>query len=153
MENVSTSVTVSSRLEVSPGELWAQVASAEGVNYEMGPWLGFEPPEGPDLLEAAASGEVLNLKVKGPLGLPLGHYPLHLVRFEEGRGFLEQTRMLPFLIWQHERRIEPDGDGSLITDRLGWRWRARFLDPFFRVGTRAFFRHRHRKIRSRFGPD
>lgn len=150
MEEIPAQVTVVSRLEVPPGELWTDIASADGINYEMGPWLRFIPPDGPDLLEAAAGGEVLRLRTKGPLGLPLGYYPLQLVRIQPGRGFLERTWMLPFLLWQHERSIEPDGDGSLITDKLGWRWRVRFLDSVFRVGTRAFFNHRHRRLRRRF---
>lgn len=133
------------------GSLWDGVTSPEGINFEMGPWLRFVPPAEPDLLGLAASGEPLNLKVKGPLGFPLGRYPLQLKRLEEGKGFLEQTRMLPFLLWQHERNLEAYGDQTVIIDRLGWQWKPAFLDPLVRGGVRAFFRHRHRKLRRRFG--
>lgn len=150
VEDIPAQVTVHSRLNAGRDELWRSIASAEGVNYEMGPWLRFVVPEGIDLLGEAASGRVLSLKLRGPLGLPLGHYPLQLKRLDEGSGFLEQTWMFPFLLWQHERTIEPDGNGSAITDRLGWRWRATFLDPLARLGVRAFFRHRHRRLRARF---
>ena len=152
MTGISPQITVRTRLGVGTADLWGSVASAEGVNYEMGPWLRFIVPEGIDLLGRAASGPVLDLKIRGPFGLPLGHYPLQLKQLEQGRGFLEQTQMLPFLLWQHERTIEPDGEGSVITDRLGWCWRPAFLDPLAKVGVRAFFRHRHRRLRSRFGP-
>ena len=151
MDSIPARVTVRSKLAVSPEELWQSVASAEGVNHEMGPWLRFVPPAGENLLEAAGRGEVLKLKIRGPLGIPLGNYPLRLVRLEEGRGFLEQTQMLPCLLWQHERTIEAEGDGTVITDRLGWRWKLRLLDPLLSPGVGVFFRHRHRKLRSRFG--
>jgi hypothetical protein len=71
---IKVQVIVESVLDASPGALWIWVASAEGVNHEMAPWLSFTPLEGGDLLAAAASGEVLNLRVRGPLGLPLGRY-------------------------------------------------------------------------------
>lgn len=118
----------------------------------MGPWLNFAPPEGINLFEAASSGQVINLKVKGPLGVPLGRYPLRIKRLEEGKGFLEQTKMLPFLLWQHEREIESESGSTRITDQLGWRWKVTVFDPVFRVGVRLFFRHRHRQLNRRFGP-
>lgn len=152
MESIPTQVTVSSRLPVTPGTLWGAVVSTEGINHEMGPWLKFTPPGEIDLLSTAAGGEVLPLKIRGPFGLPLGRYPLKLERFEEGRGFLEQTWMLPFLLWQHERKIEADGDGVKVTDALGWRWKLALLDPLVRAGVGAFFRHRHRRLRHRFEP-
>jgi hypothetical protein len=73
VEDIPAQVTVCSRLNAGTDELWGSVASAEGVNYEMGPWLRFLVPEGIDLLGEAASGRVLSLKLRGPLGLPLGH--------------------------------------------------------------------------------
>ena len=120
------------------------------VNEEMGPWLKFVPQGDQDLLAAASEGHVLRLKVKGPLGLPLGHYPLQIKRLEEARGFLEQTQMLPFLFWQHERTIEPADQGSTVTDQLAWSWKATFLNPLLRIGVRTFFKHRHRQLRQRF---
>lgn len=117
----------------------------------MNPWLNFTPPEDIDLFEAAAKGDVLNLKVKGPLGIPLSRYPLQIKSLEEGKGFLEQTKMLPFLLWQHERKIESESGTTRVTDQLGWRWRATVLDPVFRVGVKLFFNHRHRQLKKRFG--
>lgn len=148
---ITSRVEVSSRFAVDPDVLWDQIASLEGVNFEMGPLLKMVPSEGENLFETAASGRVLKLKLTGPFGLPLGYYPLQLKRLEVGRSFLEQTWMLPFLLWQHERTIEPDGDGARITDRLGWKWRFTPLDRIYAIGTRAFFRHRHRRLRRLYG--
>jgi len=147
---IESQVTVHSRLPVGPEELWRRVSSVEGINFEMGPWLKFVGPSDLDALAGSGESGTVGLRLKGPAGFPLGRYRLGLVRLDPGRGFLEQTRMLPFLLWQHERMIEPEGDGSLITDRLGWRWKLSLLDPLLRFGVRAFFQHRHRRLRSFF---
>ena len=144
-------VVVCSDLGAGIERVWAHVASLEGVNLEMAPWLRMTAPPGTGLPEAA-SGEVLPLRIAGPAGLPLGTYPLRLERMTEGEGFLERTRMLPFLTWQHERLIEPaPGGGTRLTDRLGWEWRAHRFDRAFARGTLGFFEHRHRALRREFG--
>lgn len=144
-------VVVVSRLQAEPAEVWDGISSIEGVNLEMKPWLRMAAPAGADL-GTTASGETLSLGLKGPAGLPLGNYPLGLIRLTEGEGFLEQTRMLPFFLWQHERRIAPGpGGGTVITDSLGWKWRAELLDRVVAAGVRRFFRHRHRNLHERFG--
>jgi len=147
MDGIEPQVEVSSRVDANASDVWARATTAEGVNYEMEPWLRFVPPEDPHVIEAASEGEKVRLKIKGPLGLPLGHYPLQIKEIEEGTRFLEQTRMLPFLLWQHERTIEQKDGHSIVTDRLGWFWKPTFLDPLVRVGVRAFFNHRHRRLR------
>lgn len=70
----------------------------------------------------------------------------------EGEGFLKRTRMLPFLLWQHERSLAPrEGGGTTITDELGWGWRAHRLDRVVASGVLRFFEHRHRVLRETFG--
>lgn len=143
-------VSVTSVLDAGPVEVWRSISELETVNEEMAPWLNMAAPAGSDLV-AAASGQVLPLKLRGPAGVPLGTYPLRLVQMDEGRGFLEQTWMLPFLLWQHERTIQTEAGRTRITDSLGWKWRARRLDPLVAVGVRRFFEHRHGVLRRRFG--
>jgi len=143
-------VSVTSVLRADPQIVWQSVSTLAGVNEEMAPWLKMTAPQGSDL-EAAASGEVLPLKLVGPAGVPLGTYPLRLLEMNEGSGFLEQTRMLPFFLWQHERTIQPDGSGTRITDSLGWKWRARRLDFLVIPMVRRFFGHRHGVLRREFG--
>ncbi|HMT04117.1 MAG TPA: hypothetical protein PKD76_01075 [Solirubrobacterales bacterium] len=143
-------VTVTSRLEAPSSEVWTQITAFEGVNREMSPLLKMTPPA-TARLDDAASGEILPIKLKGPLGLPLGTYPLRLVNIETEVGFLEQTQMLPFLLWQHERTLTAEAGGTIVTDSLGWRWRAHRLDAIVAAIVRRFFIHRHRQLRSDFG--
>ena len=143
-------MSVVSVLAADPGGVWKAISDLDGVNEEMAPWLEMNAPAGSSL-ETASSGEVLPLNLRGPGKLPLGTYPLRLVEFEEGNRFLEQTWMFPFFLWQHERSIEPLNGQTRITDSLGWKWRARRLDPLVAIGVRKFFEHRHGVLRRRFG--
>jgi len=144
-------VVVRSELRAPVEDVWAGISTLEGVNLEMAPWMRMSAPAGLDL-EDAASGKVLPLDIHGPGGIPLGVYPLRLERIVEGEGFLERTRMLPFLLWQHERIITPrEGGGTTVTDELGWDWRAHRLDRAFATSVLRFFEHRHRILRDTYG--
>ena len=53
--------------------------------------------------------------------LPVDYDDLCLAELEPGRRFLERSRTLTFAVWQHERVIEPEGEGACrVTDRLGF---------------------------------
>jgi ligand-binding SRPBCC domain-containing protein len=148
--NLKPKVTVVSRVEAPPSEVWAQVSGFDGVNREMSPLMRMTPPAAARL-DDAAGGEILPIKLKGPLDLPLGTYPLRLLNIETEVGFLEQTQMLPYLLWQHERKLSAEEGGTVVADSLGWRWRAHRLDAIFATIVRRFFIHRHRQLRSDFG--
>jgi ligand-binding SRPBCC domain-containing protein len=73
---------------------------------------------------------------------------LTIVELEPGRRFLERSPMLSMRLWQHERIVEPDGDGCTVTDRLTFEPRVPVpAAPLIQV----LFRHRHRRLRRRFG--
>ena len=49
--------------------------------------------------------------------MPFDYDELTLVRLDPGRGFLERSRMLSQRLWEHERTLEPSGEGGcLVTD-------------------------------------
>jgi hypothetical protein len=88
------------------------------------------------------------------LGLiPIDYDEINLVELQPGRGFVERSRMLSQRSWEHIRTIEPVAGGSVIIDSVAWEPRlplpARSLRPLFR----AIFRHRHRRLRRRFGGE
>jgi hypothetical protein len=88
------------------------------------------------------------------LGLiPIDYDEINLVELQPGRGFVERSRMLSQKSWEHIRTIEPAAGGSVITDSVAWEPRlplpAQSLRPLFR----AIFRHRHRRLRRRFGGE
>jgi hypothetical protein len=53
--------------------------------------------------------------------------------------------------WEHERTIELDSGGCVITDRIRYQPRLPVPDLFLQGLYRAVFAHRHRRLRKRFG--
>jgi hypothetical protein len=144
----------SSSLAADPRAVFERVMSAEGINFEMAPYLRMTVPRGLGALDLAEIEP-------GHLGrswillfglLPVDYDDLGLERIDPGRGFLERSTMLSQRLWEHERTIEPrPGGGCIVTDRVAWEPRlplpGRLLTPLFG----AFFRHRHRRLRRHFG--
>jgi len=145
---------VSSRLAAEPAAVWARVASAAGINFEMAPLFRMTVPRGLEALD-------LDGVEPGRLGrswillfgvLPVDYDDLGLERIEPGRGFLERSTMLSQRLWEHERTIEPlAGGGCTVTDRVAWEPRLPLPGRLLRPAFGAFFRHRHRRLRRYFG--
>lgn len=144
---------IASTLRAEPAAVWERAMSAEGINAELGPLLRMTVPRGLDELDLHTLGP-------GPVGrswillfglIPVDYDEIGLERIEPGRGFLERSTMLSQRLWEHERTIEPGGEGTVIADRVAWEPRlplpGRLLRPLFATT----FRHRHRQLRRHFG--
>lgn len=150
MRRLSASV----ELALPADALWRSVCRLDGVNYELGPILRMTAPRG---LRAASIDEV---EVGEPVGrswlllgglIPVDYDDLRIVELEPPRRFLERSTMLTMTVWEHERTIDPAGDGSVLTDRLGFEMRPplRGVPGFERLAAAivaALFRHRHRRL-------
>ena len=147
------SIEVSSRLGAPPDEVWSRIATAEGVNDELGPWMRMTVPGGGDLdLDAIEVGKPIGRSWVLLFGLiPIDYDEINVVELDPGRRFVERSRMLSQRVWEHTRTIEAVAGGSEVTDAIAWEPRlpvpGRALRPLFR----AIFRHRHRRLRRRFG--
>lgn len=146
-----------SRLAAPAQAVWERVITPAGVNDEMRPLMRMTVPRGLDdfNIEDAELGVPIGRSWVLLFGLvPFDYDDLTLVRVEPGRGFLERSRMLSQRLWEHERTIEPDGEGAcIVTDRVAWEPRlpvpGALLAPL--IGT--FFRHRHSRLRRRFAGE
>lgn len=143
-------VVVSSRVPLPRDELWARIGSLDGANEEMAPWLALRT-SGPLRLDDAEAGVPLACRLRGPLEVPLGSYPLCFVRAPDASGFLEQTRAVLLDPWQHERTLSAsDAGATVLTDSLSWRLVGVGQRPRAEAAvaaiTRAFFEHRHRRL-------
>jgi hypothetical protein len=134
--------------------VWRRVTSAAGVNAELRPLFRMIAPP------ALRSGDLGGVVLGEPIGrswillfglLPVDYDDLTLVRLEPARGFLERSRMLSQRQWEHERTLEPHGGGCVVTDRVAFAPRLRLPPGVFRPLFAAVFRHRHRRLRRRFG--
>lgn len=153
----SAEISVSSRLDAPPAQVWERVIAPEGINDEMRPYMRMTIPAGVDSLdpESVVLGEKIGRSWVLLFGLvPFDYDDLVLVELEPGHRFLERSTMLSQRAWEHERTIEPNGDSACtIADRVRWQPRlglpARPLRPF--IGW--FFRHRHKRLRRCFGGE
>ena len=146
-------VEVSSVVAAPQPAVWDRIASFNGVNYELGPWLRMTAPAGIDSIEPDQvplgskwfRSWVLLLGV-----IPVDYDDLVVIEIDPGGGFLERSSMLTMKTWQHDRRLNPDGDGTRVTDRLTFTPRLLVPRPLARVAVRFLFRHRHRRLRAWF---
>jgi ligand-binding SRPBCC domain-containing protein len=137
-------------------EVWQRATSAEGINDEMRPWFRMTVPRGVGTLD-------IDSVEPGRLGrswlllfglLPVDYDDLTLARVEPGRAFLERSTMLTQRLWEHERTIEPLGEGGCaLTDRVAWEPRLPLPGALLRPLIAAVFRHRHSRLRRRFGGE
>lgn len=147
------------RLAGRPADVWVAVTTQEGVNYEMRPFIRMTFP-------ASYKGKSIDdLPVGVKVGrcwllllslIPIDFDDLVIAELGPGYRFLERSTMLSMARWQHEREITAEGSGSLVTDRLTFELRTRLRqlplsDSLFRAIVTSFFRHRHRRLRKRFG--
>ncbi|HEY1238035.1 MAG TPA: hypothetical protein VGE91_06840 [Solirubrobacterales bacterium] len=146
-------IEVASHLNVDADQVWAWIATSEGVNDELRPWMRMTVPGGGDLdLDSVELGKPIGRSWVLLLSLiPIDYDEINVVELEPGRGFVERSKMLSQRAWEHVRTLEPVADGSVITDSIAWEPRlpipAGALRPLFRT----IFRHRHRRLRRRFG--
>jgi ligand-binding SRPBCC domain-containing protein len=60
--------------------------------------------------------------------------------------------MLSMPVWEHERTLEPYGEGGCrVRDRLSFEPRLPGMGGLLERIVSATFRHRHRRLRGRFG--
>jgi hypothetical protein len=145
---------VGSRLAAEPAAVWERVVTAEGVNDELRPLLRMTVPRGLEDfgIDDVEPGRTLGRSWVLLFGLlPFDYDEIHLAEVEPGRRFLERSRMLSQRLWEHERTIEPREGGCELTDRLAWEPRLPIPGALLKPLIRLVFRHRHKKLRQRFG--
>jgi ligand-binding SRPBCC domain-containing protein len=150
-------IVTRSSLRTPQAEVWAHVTTVNGINDELGPWLRMTSTRAlrENGLAEVRVGERLCRSWVLLLGvLPVDYDDITLERLDPPRGFLERSRMLSQRAWEHERTVEPgDGDAGscVLTDRIRYEPRLPVPDALLRALYTAIFRHRHRRLRRRFG--
>jgi len=146
--------TVSSIVPAPPDTVWQRVTTFEGVNDELGPLVRMTCP--PDLRTIDPAHVPLGRPWFRSWILLFGLVPfdwdhLRLISIEPGRGFHEDSTMLSQRRWVHERRLEPEGGGTRVTDRIAFEPRLPLIGALLMPVFRAVFRHRHRRLAQHFG--
>jgi hypothetical protein len=145
-----------SRLDVDRERLWARITTPAGVGDELRPLLRMTVP--PRLRGGLGNGGLPTGEVLGRswillFGLvPIDYDDITVVRLDPGRGFLERSPMLSQRFWQHERTLDDAPDGTcVVTDRVEFEPRLPVPAAWLAPVVRTVFRHRHRRLRRRFG--
>jgi ligand-binding SRPBCC domain-containing protein len=152
-------VVQTTALRAPAAEVWSRAVSEEGINDELRPILRMTMP--PKLrgrtIDDVPVGEPLGRSWILLLGLiPVDFDDLALAELEPGRRFLERSKMASLSPWQHERTVEPEGEGCRVTDRLTFELRRplRWLPGSGALAAavvRRLFAHRHRRLIARYG--
>lgn len=154
MDRSAAEISVSSRLDADAAAVWNRVTTPEGINDEMRPIMRMTVPAGVERLdpESVELGKRIGRSWVLLFGrVPFDYDDLTLVGLDPGRGFLERSSMLSQRVWEHERTLESAGGGCLITDRVRWEPRLGLPGRPLRPLIGLIFRHRHRRLRRRFG--
>ena len=143
-----------SRLASPAADVWAEVSTMDGVNAELGPFIRMTHPAQANALAGAdaAPGTLLFQSWLLAFGmLPIDRHALSLDRLYPGEGFDERSSSLVQRVWIHRRRVAPVGSGCRVTDEIVFEPRLPFTRLLLQPVVRALFRHRHRRLRARFG--
>jgi len=141
-------------LAASTEAVWEHVSTFEGINDELRPLLRMTAPAAVRRLEPSdiVLGERIFRSWVLLFGvIPIDYDELALIALEPGRGFHERSRMMSMRVWEHERWLEPSGSGCSVADRLSFEPRLPGMGPVLERFVRTTFRHRHRRLRKRFG--
>jgi ligand-binding SRPBCC domain-containing protein len=143
-----------SRLGAPTEVVWERVSTVEGVNDELRPLMRMTFPRHvrklePEQVELGARLCRSWLLLFGLL--PVDYDDLTLVELTPGSGFRESSSMLSMRSWEHERRLKPDRSGCIVHDRVAYTPRLGLPPPLLAPVVRTVFRHRHRRLRMRFG--
>lgn len=146
-------IAVSSVVDADCDRVWERAIDPAGINDELRPLMRMTIPRGLEDfgLDAPSPGHVGRSWLLLFGLVPFDYDDLTLVRVEPGRGFLERSSMLSMRLWEHERMLEPLGEGSCrVSDRLAWEPRLPLPGSWLRPLVRAIFDHRHRRLMRAF---
>lgn len=150
------SFKVSSRLAAPAAEVWAHATTAAGINEELMPIARMTVPRG--LGSDFGIADVVAPRRLGRSWLLLGGLvpfdwdDIGIEQIGPGFAFSERSTMLSQRAWHHDRRVEPLGEHACtVTDAIRFVPRVPLLAPLLRPLFLWTFRHRHRRLRRRYG--
>lgn len=150
------SFEVSSRLAAPAADVWAFATTAQGINEELMPIARMTVPRG-----LGADFGIADVVAPRRLGrswlllggvVPFDWDDIGIEAIGPGFAFRERSTMFSQRAWDHDRTVEPLGERAcLVTDRIRFEPRVPAIAPLLRPVFQFTFRHRHRRLRRRFG--
>ncbi|MET9200512.1 hypothetical protein [Gordonia sp. NPDC003585] len=155
-ETALSRVGQTSVLNVPSETAWERVASMDGINAELMPYMKMVLPR------RHRGKTIADIEIGEPVGkvwllyggvLPLDYDDLRIVELTPGVGFREESSMVTMKTWTHTRRLTAlDDSRTEVSDVLEFRPRLllRPLTPYLVWFVGHLFRHRHRRLAAHF---
>lgn len=128
-------------IDAPPGKIWDFVSSPANLARITPPGMGFDiisPSE-----KRMYEGIIIIYRVKPLAGIPVT-WVTEITHITEGSYFVDEQRSGPYALWHHRHFIEPEGDGTVMTDIVT------YLPPFGILGRIANSLFIKRKLRQIF---
>lgn len=133
--------------------VWSFVTTPAGIDHELGPLISMRMPnrfQGVALDEVPVGERLGRAWLLVGRFIPLDFDDLMLVAVGPGH-FSERSSMWWLPTWHHDRRVVDAASGqAVVTDRLGFTGRWRWVDPVAQLVVTRLFAHRHRRLARRF---
>ncbi len=137
-------VRISTQLNCTESELWAQIGQQESLKFVASPILTFTP-----LNEASnhewETGRDYSFKLYFFKFIPLGIHTIHIVEIDKNQNIISsQEKGVLTPVWNHKISFKKIAPNTLnyrdeIEIRAGW------LTPFIALFAHMFYRHRQRR--------
>jgi len=148
-------LTFVSHVAAKRRRVWEMVARTRGVNDELSPLVRMTFPREVDRLDL--SNPVVRRGFDSWVLLfgllPMDRHRFGFVDMVDGESFDERSHSWLHRSWRHQRMVTEGASSSSsnVRDELTIEPRLRILVPVIRIGVSAVFRHRHARLRQRFG--
>lgn len=127
-------------IDASPEKIWEFVSSPGNLARITPPSMGFEitsPVE-----DKMYEGMIITYRVRPLAGIPVT-WVTEITHLTEGRYFVDEQRSGPYSLWHHRHFIEPQGNGTLMTDMVTY---IPPLGILGRIANALFIRKKLRRI-------
>lgn len=112
-------------LNASLDEAWAFISDPKNLQRITPPEMGFLVRT-PDLPAQMYAGMIIAYTVRPLLGIPTT-WVTEITHVVPQHYFVDEQRVGPYTLWHHQHRIEPSGQGVLMTDIVSYQPPLGFL--------------------------
>jgi len=144
---------ISVKLNVDKEQFISNQLNFYGVNYELMPIVYMTAPA--EWKEKLLHEAPLNKTLFNSIILLFGFIPIdiHCIKLKDilDNGFKETSNSLLMKHWNHNRKIENAEHGCIVTDEISFSTRLPFGERILKPVYLLVFKHRHERLKKRFG--